>query len=123
MASSAGIGEEAEAAGNAAAKSRRRISDYLGDSDGDAEAEKSAPSPPATPPQLRLPRFTCARFRFARFSRKRDDSRKEAGAKKAEGASVPDSSGAGALAVSLFRTIFICVSVCSRSTSFEIDDH
>ncbi|XP_062221264.1 uncharacterized protein LOC133920683 [Phragmites australis] len=68
----------------AARKSAKRISDFLGDSDGD----EAAPPHPETPPRLRLPRFTCARIRFGRLGRKRGGSSGE----KCEEASV-DSSG------------------------------
>ncbi|KAK3156178.1 hypothetical protein QOZ80_2AG0103860 [Eleusine coracana subsp. coracana] len=79
MASAAGedaIGE-AEAAGNNnnSKKNRRRICDYLGESDG---GEGDASSPPET--LLRLPRFTCATFRFGR--KRGGRNRKEGGAKK-----------------------------------------
>ncbi|KAK3152311.1 hypothetical protein QOZ80_2BG0157200 [Eleusine coracana subsp. coracana] len=99
MASAAGEDAivEAEAAGNNnnSKKNRRRICDYLGESSG-GEGEGEASSPPEM--LLRLPRFTCATFRFARLGRKRGGrSRKEGGAKKTENASVPlDSSASGA---------------------------
>ncbi|TVU02903.1 hypothetical protein EJB05_51583 [Eragrostis curvula] len=79
-----------EAEAGSTKKNRRRISDYLGDSDG-GELEASPPSP-ETPPQLRLPRFTCVRFRFVRLGRKRGGRKEVAAAARSEDASV-DTSG------------------------------
>jgi hypothetical protein len=96
MASSAGENAAiCEAEAGAGKKNRRRICDFLGDSDG---SDASPPRP------LRLPRFTCARFRFGR---KRSVRKAVPVANKTDDASVDSSAAAGALAVSWFRRIFV----------------
>lgn len=88
MASASDIGE-AEAT---LTTNRMTIYDCLG------EGEEASPPSPETPPQLRLPRFTCGRIRFGRLGRERGGrgGRKEvAAAEKSEDASV-GSSGARA---------------------------
>jgi hypothetical protein len=94
MASSAGedaaIGEAEAAAGAGKKNRRRRISDFLGDSEA------------SPPPMPRLPRFTCARFRFVAFGRKRGGRKAVPVANKTGDASVDSSAAAGALAVSWF---------------------
>jgi hypothetical protein len=74
-----------------AAKTKKRISDCLADSDGGEDAAPPSPPSPGTP-RLRIPMFTCARLRFVRLGRKGGRARKEAVAEKSEAAST-DSSG------------------------------
>lgn len=84
MASASDIGE-AEAT---LTTNRMTIYDCLG------EGEEASPPSPETPPQLRLPRFTCGRIRFGRLGRERGGrgGRKEvAAAEKSEDASVGSS--------------------------------
>jgi hypothetical protein len=109
MASAGDIGE-AEAT---LTTNRMTIYDCLG------EGEEASPPSPETPPQLRLPRFTCARIRFGRLGRKRGGrgGRKEvaAAAEKSEDASV-GSSGARARDHSLFvQSCRRSVPACSRA--------
>jgi len=105
---SAGDGDIGEAAEATPARNRRTIYDYLGE----AEDGKQA-SPPS--PELRLPRFTCARIRFGRKRGGRDAQKEAAAAEKSEDASV-DSSGARARGHSLVLT-----STSSSSSSCVVD--
>ncbi|PUZ74381.1 hypothetical protein GQ55_1G060800 [Panicum hallii var. hallii] len=77
-----GDGDIGEAEAASTTKNRRTIYDYLGEGE-DGEG--------ASPPRLRLPRFTCARIRFGRLGRKRGGSRGREEADKSDGASSAES--------------------------------